>query len=261
MSYASLFNFRCWDLVGLDYLGNFLSSLRKCGGLLIWYRSHYSGQFYSINVFFRCKIDNLFKNVTKLVCECSALHEKEKRPKGVTTRTQFFLLVLISGMAYSVLPGYMFSMLTSFSWICWLAPKSVLVQQLGSGASGLGIASFGIDWSTISSYLGSPLASPWFATANIAAGFVLIMYVMTPLTYWFNVYNAKKFSLFSIKFFKGNGSLYDISSIVNSDFHLDREAYAKNGPLHLSTFFAITYGLGFATLPATIVHVLLFNGR
>lgn len=191
----------------------------------------------------------------------SALHEKEKRPKGVTTRTQFFLLVLISGMAYSVLPGYMFSMLTSFSWICWLAPKSVLVQQLGSGASGLGIASFGIDWSTISSYLGSPLASPWFATANIAAGFVLIMYVMTPLTYWFNVYNAKKFSLFSIKFFKGNGSLYDISSIVNSDFHLDREAYAKNGPLHLSTFFAITYGLGFATLPATIVHVLLFNGR
>ncbi|CAI8598544.1 unnamed protein product [Vicia faba] len=132
----------------------------------------------------------------------SALHEKSKRPKGATTRTQFFVIVMISGMAYYVLPGYMFSMLTSFAWMCWLAPKSIFVQQLGSGMNGLGIAAFGFDWSTISSYLGSPLASPWFATANIAVGFVIII-----------------------------------------------------------TFFAMTYGLGFATLSATIVHVLLFHGR
>ncbi|KAL5075486.1 hypothetical protein RYX36_014470 [Vicia faba] len=191
----------------------------------------------------------------------SALHEKSKRPKGATTRTQFFVIVMISGMAYYVLPGYMFSMLTSFAWMCWLAPKSIFVQQLGSGMNGLGIAAFGFDWSTISSYLGSPLASPWFATANIAVGFVIIMYVMTPIFYWFNVYNAKIFPIFSNKLFMGNGSIYDISTIVNSDFHLDRDAYAKNGSLHLSTFFAMTYGLGFATLSATIVHVLLFHGR
>ncbi|KAK2390768.1 oligopeptide transporter [Trifolium repens] len=191
----------------------------------------------------------------------SALHEKSKRPKGATSRTQFFLLVLISAMAYYVLPGYMFSMLTSFSWMCWAAPKSVFVQQLGSGMRGLGIGAFGFDWSTISSYLGSPLASPWFATANITAGYVLIMYVMTPITYWLNVFKAKNFPIFSSKLFMGNGSVYDISSIVDSKFHLDRDAYAKNGPVHLSTFFAITYGLGFATLSATIMHVILFHGR
>jgi len=33
------------------------------------------------------------------------------------------------------------------------------------------------------------------------------------------------------------------------------------GPVHLSTFFAMTYGVGFATLTATLVHVLLFSGR
>ncbi|EOY23634.1 Oligopeptide transporter 1 isoform 2 [Theobroma cacao] len=104
-----------------------------------------------------------------------ALHEKEKRAKGGTTLNQFFLLVLISSFAYYVLPGYLFSTLTSFSWVCWLAPKSILVQQLGSGLHGLGIGSFGIDWATISSYLGSPLASPWFATANIAVGFFLVI--------------------------------------------------------------------------------------
>ena len=29
-----------------------------------------------------------------------------------------------------------------------------------------------LDWSTISTYLGSLLVSPWFATANIATGFI-----------------------------------------------------------------------------------------
>ncbi|KAF5731303.1 oligopeptide transporter 9 [Tripterygium wilfordii] len=189
-----------------------------------------------------------------------ALHDKDKRPKGGSTRMQFFLIVLASSFAYYVFPGYLFAMLTSFSWVCWLAPKSVLVQQLGSGMQGLGLGSFALDWSTISSYLGSPLASPWFATANVAVGFFLIMYVMTPIMYWLDVYKAKTFPIFSSRLFAWNGEKYDILSIIDSKFHLDRNAYAKSGPLHLSTFFAMTYGLGFATLSATVVHVFLFNG-
>ncbi|KAM6555507.1 hypothetical protein CsatB_002526 [Cannabis sativa] len=190
-----------------------------------------------------------------------ALHEKDKRVKGETTRTQYFILALVCSFAYYIIPGYFFLMLTSFSWVCWLAPKSVLVQQLGSGLKGLGVGSFGIDWSTISSYLGSPLASPWFATANIAVGFVLVMYVMTPITYFLNIYNAKNFPIYSSSLFMSNGTKYDILSIIDKNFQLDRTTYAKTGPINLSTFFAMTYGLGFATLSATLVHVLLFNGR
>ncbi|KAL7230065.1 hypothetical protein ACSBR2_008577 [Camellia fascicularis] len=189
-----------------------------------------------------------------------ALHEKEHRPKGGTTRTQFFLITFICGFAYYIFPGFLFQMLTSISWVCWLAPKSVLVQQLGSGLQGLGIGSLGFDWSTIASYLGSPLASPWFATANVAIGFFFVMYVLTPVSYWLNVYQAKNFPIYSSDLFMSNGSLYDISKIVDSKFHLDENAYGKYGPLHMSTFFAMTYGLGFATLSATIVHILLFHG-
>jgi hypothetical protein len=152
-------------------------------------------------------------------------------------------------------------MLTTVSWVCWISPKSVFVQQLGSGLQGLGIGSFGIDWATISAYLGSPLASPWFATANTAAGFVLVMYVMTPLAYWYNIYGAKTFPIYSNSLFTSNGSEYDILSIINSKFHLDRTTYAQMGSIHLSTFFSMTYGVGFATLTATLMHVLLFSGR
>ncbi|CAH9123430.1 unnamed protein product [Cuscuta epithymum] len=190
-----------------------------------------------------------------------ALHEKEEKPIGSTTRTKFFLIALACSFLYYIFPGFLFQMLTSLSWICWLAPNSVIFNQLGSGMQGLGLGAVGLDWLTISSYLGSPLASPWFATANVAVGFFLVMYVMTPLTYWSNVYHAKNFPLYSNDLFQLDGSHYNTSSIINSHFSLDAQAYNKVGPLFLSTFFAMTYGLGFATLSATLVHVLVFNGR
>ncbi|KAG8381107.1 hypothetical protein BUALT_Bualt06G0088000 [Buddleja alternifolia] len=189
-----------------------------------------------------------------------ALHDKEKRPRGGTTRTQFFLIVLTFTFAYSIFPNYFFGMLTSLSWICWVAPKSVLAHQLGSGATGLGVGAVAFDWSTISAFLGSPLASPWFATANLAVGYVLVLYVIVPVAYWSNLYNAKNFPIFSKKLFKLNGSEYNTDAIINSNFSLDKAAYNRNGRLYITTFFALTYGLGFSTLPATLVHILLFNG-
>ncbi|KAH9774957.1 Oligopeptide transporter 7 [Citrus sinensis] len=169
--------------------------------------------------------------------------------------------VSLFSFAYYVFPGYLLEMLTSLSWICWIFPKSVVAQQVGSGLFGLGVAAVGIDWSTISSYLGSPLASPWFATANVAAGFVLVMYVLTPLCYWLNIYNAKTFPIFSDQLFTTTGREYNITAIIDSNFHIDIAAYQREGPLYLSIFFAMTYGLGFAALTATIVHVALFHGR
>ncbi|XP_042421312.1 oligopeptide transporter 7-like [Zingiber officinale] len=188
------------------------------------------------------------------------LHEKEEAPKGGLTRNQFFTVAFLCSFAYYVFPGYLFSMLTSLSWVCWVFPRSILAQQLGSGLYGLGLGAVGLDWSTVSSYLGSPLASPWFATANVAVGFVLIMYIITPIGYWLNFYKAKSFPIFSDGLFASTGQSYNISRIIDPNFHLDIDAYEKNGPLYLSTFFAVTYGVGFTSLTAIISHVLLFHG-
>ncbi|XP_042426388.1 oligopeptide transporter 7-like isoform X1 [Zingiber officinale] len=187
------------------------------------------------------------------------LHEKET-PKGGLTRNQFFTVAFLCSFAYYVFPGYLFSMLTSLSWVCWVFPRSILAQQLGSGLYGLGLGAVGLDWSTVSSYLGSPLASPWFATANVAVGFVLIMYIITPISYWLNFYKGKSFPIFSDGLFASTGQSYNISRIIDPNFHLDIDAYEKNGPLYLSTFFVVTYGVGFASLTAIISHVLLFHG-
>lgn len=190
-----------------------------------------------------------------------ALHEKEKKSKWGISRNKFFVIALITSFSYYLLPGYLFKVLTTVSWLCWTSPNSILVNQLGSGSNGLGIGAFGLDWSTIASYLGSPLACPFFASANIAAGFFLVMYVITPLCYYLDIFNAKTFPIYSGHLFVSNGQQYNVTSIINADFRLDHKAYAERGPVHISTFFAVTYGLGFATLTSSIVHVLLFNGK
>ncbi|CAN8323940.1 unnamed protein product [Cochlearia groenlandica] len=141
------------------------------------------------------------------------------------------------------------------------SPKSIFINQLGSGSSGLSIGAFGLDWSTIASYLGSPLASPFFATTYIAVGFFLVMYVITPLCYYQDFFNAKTYPIHSGKLFVANRHEYNITSIINDEFRLDHQAYAETGPVHMSTFFVVTYGLGFATLTASIVHVLLLNDK
>ncbi|KAF3640460.1 Oligopeptide transporter 8 [Capsicum annuum] len=169
-----------------------------------------------------------------------ALHEKEERAKNELTRNQFFLIAFLCSFAYYVFPGYLFPMLSSLSWLCWIFPTSVLAQQLGSGLHGLGIGAIGLDWSSISSYLGSPLASPWFATANIAVGYFLIMYVVTPFMYWSNAYKAKTFPIFSDGLFTPDGQKYNISAIIDPNFHIDFNAYDREGPLYLSTFFSMT---------------------
>ncbi|KAG6482994.1 hypothetical protein ZIOFF_059634 [Zingiber officinale] len=218
----------------------------------------------AVKIFYRKHLNFFVSLVVVITTQAQlflALHEKEEAPKGGLTRNQFFTVAFLCSFAYYILPGYLFSMLTSLSWVCWVFPRSILAQQLGSGLYGLGLGAVGLDWSTVSSYLGSPLASPWFATANVAVGFMLIMNVITPIGYWLDFYKARSFPIFSDGLFASTGQNYNISGIIDPNFHLDIDAYEKNGPLYLSTFFAVTYGVSFASLTAIISHVLLFHGR
>jgi len=42
---------------------------------------------------------------------------------------------------------------------------------------------------------------------------------------------------------------------------LDEQLYKQYGELRMSFFFAISYGVGFATLSAVLVHTLLYHGK
>ncbi|KAL0352608.1 UNVERIFIED_CONTAM: Oligopeptide transporter 4, partial [Sesamum calycinum] len=188
-----------------------------------------------------------------------ALHEKDS---GKHSRARFFLIALVCSFSWYIVPGYLFSTLSNLSLLCLMFPKSVTAQQIGSGMQGLGIASLTFDWSVVASFLGSPLVTPFFAILNVFVGYFAVVYVMIPIAYWgLNVYNAKTFPIFSSHLFTRTGQIYNVSAIVNDKFEIDLPAYEQQGRINLSIFFALTYGLNFAAVMATLTHVIMFNGK
>ncbi|KAI3975380.1 hypothetical protein MKX01_004467 [Papaver californicum] len=190
-----------------------------------------------------------------------ALHEKDSKSKSLT-RMQFFFIFMAASFVYYALPGYLFPILTFFSWVCWVWPHSITAQQIGSGYHGLGVGAFTLDWAGISAYHGSPLIAPWYSILNIAVGFIMFIYIIVPLCYWkFNTFDARKFPMFSNKLFTSTGHIYDTTKILTPQYDLNIAAYDNYGKLYLSPLFALSIGSGFARIAATMTHVALFHGR
>ncbi|XP_043688801.1 oligopeptide transporter 3-like [Telopea speciosissima] len=190
-----------------------------------------------------------------------ALHEKESPSKGLT-RMQFFLIFLVASFAYYTLPGYLFRILTFFSWVCWVWPHNITAQQIGSGYQGLGVGAFTLDWAGITAYHGNPLVAPWHAIVNVGIGFIMFIYIIVPVCYWkFNTFDARKFPIYSSQLFTSTGQTYDTTKILTPQYDLNVSAYDSYGKLYLSPLFALSIASGFARFSATLVHVALFHGR
>ncbi|KAL3504978.1 hypothetical protein ACH5RR_034819 [Cinchona calisaya] len=188
-----------------------------------------------------------------------ALHEKDY---SRLSRGKFFLIALVCSFSWYTFPGYIIPTLSNLSLLCLFFPRSITAQQIGSGMHGLGIGSFTFDWSVVASFLLSPLVSPFFATVNVLVGYVAVVYVLVPAAYWgLDMYNAKTYPFFSSHLFNKQGQQYNVSAIVNDKFEIDMAAYEQQGHVNLTMFFAITYGLTFAAVIATITHVACFNGK
>ncbi|XP_073302694.1 oligopeptide transporter 3-like [Primulina huaijiensis] len=189
-----------------------------------------------------------------------ALHEKEPKSTDMT-RMKFFLIFMAASFAYYLFPGYLFQILTFFSWVCWVWPHSITAQQIGSGYHGLGVGAFTLDWAGISAYHGSPLVTPFYSILNVMAGFVMFIYIIVPVCYWkFNTFDARKFPIFSNQLFTSSGQKYDTTKILTPQYELNAAAYGSYSKLYLSPLFALSIGSGFARFTATLTHVALFHG-
>ncbi|KAG0040261.1 hypothetical protein BGZ83_002620, partial [Gryganskiella cystojenkinii] len=176
---------------------------------------------------------------------------------GQWTRYKFFVVAAIAMFFYAWIPGFLFPALTAFAWICWIKPDNLVLSQI-TGPGGLGVGTFSFDWNTITSFLGSPLVTPWWAQVNILAGFVMLAWVLVPICYYSNLWEAKHFPIFSSKLFKQDGNRYVTASIM-TDGMLDEDKYKTYGPLRLSVLFALTYGIGFAGLASMVTHTWLYH--
>jgi len=177
--------------------------------------------------------------------------------RGGLPRGRFFLYVFGGYIIYNFLPSYLFTALSTFSWICWMAPKNVKVNQLFGVTHGMAMGVLTFDWGQIA-YIGSPLAVPWWAAANIGITIALFYWFLTPILYYSNVWYSAYLPLVSTHSFDNTGAIYNVSQIINPDLSFNHEAYQAYSPLFMSVSFAVAYGLSFASITATLTHTFLY---
>ncbi|KAJ1914080.1 hypothetical protein H4219_004934 [Mycoemilia scoparia] len=218
-----------------------------------------SSMIWPVNLVTCTVFNTLHQRSTKAVDEAAAVEANSKWAK--ISRERFFLFVAVASFTYYWLPGLMFPLLTSISWLCWISRDNITLNQVGSGLKGMGIAAFTLDWNTIVAFLPTPLSIPVWTHLNMLAGFVTFIWVLVPAFYWTNTYNGKKFPFYNTKLYDKYGDEYNTSRVLYANNTLNIQAYNEYSPVYQTAFFAICYGQGLAALGAIISHTGLYHGK
>lgn len=175
------------------------------------------------------------------------------------SRARFFCYISIVAFLYSFLPGFLFTGLSYFSFICWMRPNNVVVNQLFGTVSGLGMGILTFDWNQIA-YIGSPMMFPFWSQLNVMAGFILFYWIIVPALYYSDVWKTGHLPMSSSGAYDRFAEPYDIGRVVTPDHRLNVTAYEEYSPLYLPVTYAMTYLLAFMFSTALIVHTVLHYG-
>ncbi|KIW42659.1 OPT family small oligopeptide transporter [Exophiala oligosperma] len=177
------------------------------------------------------------------------------------SRYRFFFYAFLASFAWFWLPGYLFTALSTFTWICWIRPDNVVVNQLFGYKQGLGMIPITFDWSQITTYNLSPLLTPWYVEANTMGSVVFFFWLILPILYYTNTWFGKYMPMLSSNVFDNTGSSYNVTRVLTSNFQLDEAAYKEYSPLYMPIAYTIFFGLSFAAVTAMFVHTALWHGK
>ncbi|WVQ83671.1 OPT family small oligopeptide transporter [Cryptococcus sp. DSM 104549] len=180
----------------------------------------------------------------------------EERIKS-KSRQLFFYVNTGAMFAWSFFPSYIFSALSCFDWVTWIRPDSQVINLLFGYQSGAGMSFLTFDWGMMSA-VANPLATPWWVTANVLAGFLFFIWFLGPILYYANVFNAKYLPFSSGTIFDNTGAAYNVTKVLTQAMELDVTAYKDYSPVYMTLSMAISYGMNFAAITATLVHAIIF---
>lgn len=176
------------------------------------------------------------------------------------SRYRFFFYVFLTGFCWYWFPGYIFTALSSFAFIAWAAPNNFIANNLFGVETGLGLMPVTFDWSQIA-YNGSPLVVPFWAQANVFAGFLCFFAIAAPIIYYKNVWYSSFMPLSSSNIYDNTGAQYNGSRIIDSSGNFVEAAYKAYSPVFMPATFALGYGTSFAVMSCLLTHILLYHTK
>lgn len=187
------------------------------------------------------------------------LHDKEA--PNTRARLRLFAFAFVGIYMYQFLPALIAPTLSSVAMLCLVDNKIPAFRFLSSGYHGLGFLNLTFDWNAAG--MSGPFYQPWWAALNFFAGFAGMMYIVMPILYWgLNFWNAQDFpEILSAGLYDKEHKKFAVDTLLNKDNTLNANAWEEQKPMLLTPYFALSYGLGFATLTSTVTHVLLWHWK
>ncbi|KAJ6626902.1 OPT oligopeptide transporter protein-domain-containing protein [Mycena sp. CBHHK59/15] len=182
-----------------------------------------------------------------------------KRDRGHMTRERFFFIVCACSFVWYWVPGYLFTALSVFNWVCWIVPNNTTVNALFGANTGLGMSILTFDWSMIS-FIGSPLVTPWWSEMNTIASVIICFWFVVPIMYFKNAFFTAYLPVSAYVSFDNTGMPYNISATVQ-DGQFIPELYAAYSPIFMTAALCMAYFCSFASVGAIFTHTFLWFGR
>lgn len=196
----------------------------------------------------------------------SALHNEENhgvmgpfRKMWNISRYNFFLVTFAGMFVYFWFPNYIFSVLSYFSWITWIAPNNLNLEIWTGMKNGLGlfnpVPTF--DWNIIC-FTTDPLMIPSFSTFNAVGGMFLTGFLIAGVWYS-NTWNTGYLPVISNRIYDHYGKLYNVSRTLDSHGMYDEAKYKAYSAPYMTAGNSLVYGFFFAVYSAIVTHVVLYH--
>lgn len=202
------------------------------------------------------------------------------------SREKFFFIVLGCATVWYFVPGYLWTGLSVFNWVCWIAPDNVVVNSLFGTSTGLGMGIFTFDWGMVS-YFSNPLVSPvrsspsvlWFICLIFLSGGQRRTSLLASSSFFglwrlsSTVSRSSHYNIFSdppafpvtnsffssylpisaASVFDNTGMIYNISQVITNGV-FDTAKYEAYSPAFLPPTLALAYGVAFAAFTSVVIH-------
>ncbi|GJC91269.1 plant-like oligopeptide transporter [Colletotrichum higginsianum] len=194
----------------------------------------------------------------------TALFETQKKQRESPTassrkQTKVFFWALLGMTLWQFLPEYVFPMLGSLAFLCWVAPNNAVANFIGAGFGGLGFMNLSLDWSNISSS-GSLFLTPWWTQVVMFSGFVCSVWVLLPAAKYGHLGEWHE-HLMSNRLFLENGTSYPITQLLTPEVTFNETAYQELGPPFVSTHVLWTMFFDYAAYTSAIIWAGLFGWK
>ncbi|QSZ35659.1 hypothetical protein DSL72_006781 [Monilinia vaccinii-corymbosi] len=191
------------------------------------------------------------------------LHEPKETTSAngwTISRYRFFAYFSLVAFVIFWFPDYLWTSLSTFSFITWIVPHNQIVNTLFGMNSGLGLLPISFDWTQIN-YAGNPLVTPFYITCNAFATVVIFYLFLSPILYYTNVWNSAYLPLLSSGTFDNTGKTYNITRVVDQNLDFVLSKYEQYSPMYISMSYSLSYALSFAAVTAILFHTCLYNGK